>query len=396
VYTKTVIKDAMEVTATSPIQTKHDVVDLVPFTITGRTPFVVSAGQTVTVTGTGFHSTMTMALGGAKVLGLKVASEESASFVAPIQLGFGIVDLAANQDGIEQTVTLLYRGVSTDLPIITLTEPEVCSEYQYYDITGALKTGTRGCAAASLTDNDRISGTTSTARPYCWRDGQTDCVTTDRFKSADTDPLAISSWDIRYGKMLGGIRGRLKFCKNSANLGVFDESTSPAIFGVDKYDTIDDDNNGERGLPEEIPFGLEDFCDASAWSAGGIDSTTMTGYCNDADDQCTYQDMLTGLIWSEAAPVPVTWLDALVFCTGTISGYSDWRLPTLKELNQAAIDGIKTVSSDSFLTIDNASIYWSATTNSSATTQGWTVNLAVGAAESEAKSNLKFAACVRH
>jgi hypothetical protein len=397
-YTKSIVNEAREITSSTPLQTKRDILELVPFAITGRRPFVVGAGDDVTVLGTGFREGMYMVLGGSQVLGLRITSGESASFLAPIQSKFGLVDLTANQDGIEQTVSLLYRGIKTDLPVITLSEPEVCSDNQYYNVDGDLKTGTRGCdkaIALRLAEEPFGSSQSIVSHPNCWQDGQSGCVTTDRFKSVDTDFSALSSWDIRRGKTVGGIRGRLKFCKNAANLAVYDETVPPAKLGADIFDTIDDNNNGTPGVPSEIQPGVDDTCGASVWQAGGIDAAAKIGFCNEPDDQCTYDDLLTELSWSEASPTPLTWIDALVYCTGKIADHGDWHLPTSKELNQAAIDGIKAVSSTNFLAIDSTTLYWSATTNSASTTQAWSINLAAGAGESIGKYNLRYATCVR-
>jgi hypothetical protein len=397
-YTKLLLTEAKEVTATTPIQTRREVLELVPFVISSRTPFIVSTGDQVTVKGTGFRPSMSVAFGGLKVTNFKVESETSATFFPPSKTKFGITDLTANQDGIEQTVTVFYRGNKDDLPLITLTEPEVCSEFKYYDSIGDVKTGTRGCdkAAISLTDNNYAHFAGPWSIPICARDGQAGCMTTERFRSADSDPSAISPWDLRQGKTLAGIHGRLKFCKNTANLAVYDEKRSPEAVGPDEFTTIDDNTNNVRGTPEDFSSNLDQVCDESGWQSGGIDSGITPGFCNEVEDQCTYEDLITGLTWSEGTTSTVTWLNALAVCTGTIAGYSDWRTPTMKELNQAAIDGIKSVSSPNFLVIDSSRIYWSGTTNSLQTTQAWAVNLAAGAAESVAKNMPRYTACVRH
>jgi hypothetical protein len=396
-YSKALLPDTKEVAVTSSIQTKREVLDLVPFEMTGRTPFIVSSGDQVTLTGTGFRPSMSIAFGGLKVSSLKVKSETSAIFIPPIKSKFGITDVAANQDGVEQTITVMYRGIKTDLPLITLAEPEVCSEYKYYDITGAEKGGTRGCnaSAVSLTDSNYANFIGPWPFPVCSRDGQSGCLTTDRFKSADSDSSIISPWDIRQGKTIAGIRGKLKFCKNSTRLAEHEEANPSAIIGLEDYETIDDDDGGTHGTPEDSGGIGDELCDETGWRAGGIDSGPNFGFCNDREDDCTHDDLMTGLTWSEANPEPVPWFNAIAFCTGTIAGYSDWRLPNLKELNQAAIDGIKWVSSPNFLNTSRTATYWSATTNSSLTAQAWTLNLAVGAAESVVKNSRRYATCVR-
>jgi hypothetical protein len=396
-YTNSLITEAKEITVTAPIQTKREVLELVPFEITGRKPFIVSAGNQVTVTGTGFRPTMVMSFGGSKVINFRVETENSLSFYPPLQSKFGITDLTANQDGIEQTISVLYRGTKTDLPLITLSEPEVCSEYKYYDIDGTERTGTRGCgaAAASLTANNCVDHSNSSLLPTCSRDGQLGCVTTERFKSADSEPSVISPWDIRHGKTLAGIRGKLKFCKNSARQIISDESNAGTAIGFDYLDPNDDTVRRAAGTSDESLFEREQACDATVWQAGGIDSGSNPGACNDDEDQCTYEDLLTGLTWSKANIEPVPWVNAVTYCTGTLAGYSDWRSPTLNELNQAAIDGIDSVSSPNFIITDNKTVYWSATTNSSLPTQAWTVDLAGGTVESLMKTKLRRALCVR-
>jgi hypothetical protein len=191
------------------------------------------------------------------------------------------------------------------------------------------------------------------------------------------------------------IRGKLKFCKNSTKLVQHDETNPTVPIRLEDFDTTDIDNVGANGISEESPGNTEELCDESGWRAGGIDSGWNLGFCNDRDDDCTYEDLMTGLTWSEATTEPVSWINAITFCTGTKAGYGDWRPPNLKELNQAAINGIKWVSSPNFLSTNSATIFWSATTNSSLTAQAWSVNLAVGAVESLAKNNRRYATCVR-
>jgi hypothetical protein len=396
-YTKFLVTEAKEVTVTTPIQTKRQALEFVPFVVTSRQPFVVTALDLVTVSGTGFRSTMNLTFGGSKVLGVKIESETTASFFAPFLPRFGITDLTASQDGIEQTVTLLYRGIQTDLPIITLAEPQVCSEFKYYDITGALKAGTRGCdtAAASLTDAGVLLEPSVMPRANCWRDGQIDCVTTGRFKSADTDIAAISAKDIRRGKTIGGISGGRPFCNASENLARIGSQQTHGDSESDLSNVQVDGKIAPRGSPAEALLGLGSSCLPPLWYAGGVDSGLISGFCNDRDDQCIFEDLLTKLMWSESAVSPLPLADAQAFCRGMISGFSDWRLPTVMELIQAANNGVGVVIPESLLVSDSTAYYWSVTPNLDLATQNWTVGLADGAAISTAKNILRRTICVR-
>jgi hypothetical protein len=395
-YTKTLVTEGKEVSTTTPIQTKHEILELVPFAITQREPFVVSAGERITLTGTGFRPAMTVVLGGAKVLGLKIANEESAAFFAPIQPRFGFVDLTANQDGIEQTVTLLYRGVKTDLPIITLIEPEVCSEYQYYDGNGDLKTGTRACeaaAATNLTDSYLGPLRTTIPGPICWHDGQTECMTTKRYKAADTDSSTISSFDIREGRVIAGIRGGRKLCKNQSQMPALDEPPFQAKNGTDELSTIDGYENAAKLAPSALAVGEDISCIPIFWQSRGLGGSSSDGLCMESDEQCTYQDLLTGIIWSKSAPIPLTWPDAVAYCAGTLASQSDWRLPTPKELIQAATNGIAGLHSGNF--IGTSKNFWSATATSGITMPNWSVDTSNGHVKSVDNGVQLFVTCVR-
>ncbi len=101
-----------------------------------------------------------------------------------------------------------------------------------------------------------------------------------------------------------------------------------------------------------------------------------TGYAELVDNSDgTVTDTKTGLMWQKAEAGIMTWKAALAYSdTLVLAGFSDWRLPDLKELQSLA---------DSIL--DNPSIYrtafpdttsnnyWSSTTNEDATDYAWAV-----------------------
>lgn len=105
-------------------------------------------------------------------------------------MALGLTQLTADQDGISQTVSLIYSGAVSDIPVSTLGPADMCEGTVYYNGKGQLSTGIKPCLAAV---------------PACTEDGQAGCVTTSIFKSADTskiDPAKILA-----GHKLGGIAG---------------------------------------------------------------------------------------------------------------------------------------------------------------------------------------------
>ncbi len=88
----------------------------------------------------------------------------------------------------------------------------------------------------------------------------------------------------------------------------------------------------------------------------------------------TVSDTATGLMWQQDTPViEMTWDEALSYCESlNLAGYTDWRLPTKKELRSLldysrygpAID-------TSYFPDTFSSFYWSSTTNAYAPYAAW-------------------------
>ena len=113
--------------------------------------------------------------------------------------------------------------------------------------------GSAALTPANIRDGTTVFGTTGTligAIP-CLADGDADCVVTGFSKAIDVS--AIGPYDIRLGKNAGGIAGSLVFAKNMALTSSFDRTAGTgAVTGLDKFDTIDDLNNG-GALPTQAP-----------------------------------------------------------------------------------------------------------------------------------------------
>jgi hypothetical protein len=85
------------------------------------------------------------------------------------------------------------------------------------------------------------------------------------------------------------------------------------------------------------------------------------------DDGKTVTDYSTSLMWSQSdAPDPMDWNDALVYAeTSELAGYSDWRLPTPKELQSLVEYDSSTVAAidTDYFSLHQPDCYiWSSTT----------------------------------
>lgn len=262
--------------------------------------------------------------------------------------------------------------------------------FEWFDSTGARYTGSGDgdLVSANIASGQTIFGETGslTAAADCTSDGQIGCVTTSRYKAMDTDSSVISAWDIRHGKTAGGVSGSIAFLRNMADASTYDRSSGTgASAGVDVFDTIDDTNSNGVGFvfPTAAPTGWVQATGANwlrdSLSDNGSGGGTGNNSTCDGTEECVYKDRLTGAYWAKVTSTQDTWENAIAHCDGLSYGsYTDWRLPTQKEMLQAYVDGIWSLKDSTKLNL-LATSYWSATTNAQSTTYAFTMNFAGGA-----------------
>ena len=109
----------------------------------------------------------------------------------------------------------------------------------------------------------------------------------------------------------------------------------------------------------------------------------------------TVTDSSTGLMWQQSHS-RTTWQDALSYCEGlSLAGYSDWRLPDVKELESIADDTKYYAIDTTFFPSAIADNYWSATTYGWDTGQAFIVNFRYGNVSYFIKTMLSYVRCVR-
>jgi hypothetical protein len=115
----------------------------------------------------------------------------------------------------------------------------------------------------------------------------------------------------------------------------------------------------------------------------------------------TVSDTSTGLMWQQDAPViKMRWNEALSYCESLpLGGYTDWRLPTKKELRSLldySLDILyKPVINYDFFPKTQTSFYWSSTSNAYATDAAWGEHFADGYDYSSYKNVYNYFRAVR-
>jgi Protein of unknown function (DUF1566)/Secretion system C-terminal sorting domain len=112
----------------------------------------------------------------------------------------------------------------------------------------------------------------------------------------------------------------------------------------------------------------------------------------------TIKDNLTGLTWQKAPNLDtLTWENALVYAEGlTLSGFSDWRLPNIKELESINDERIVNPSvSTTYFTTIGVKKYWSSTSLPNQTTRAWYLSTQFGITTYELKTARQWVICVR-
>jgi Protein of unknown function (DUF1566)/Secretion system C-terminal sorting domain len=112
----------------------------------------------------------------------------------------------------------------------------------------------------------------------------------------------------------------------------------------------------------------------------------------------TIKDNLTGLTWQQVPNSDtLTWENALIYAEGlTLGGFSDWRLPNIKELQSINDERIinPSVSTTYFSTI-GVKKYWSSTSLPNQTTRAWYLSTQFGITTYELKTVRQSLICVR-
>ncbi len=209
------IKDELKAgSAVITVQTKVSQKSLEPMSLTARSPFVVRGGKTITLTGKHLRPTIRLALNGKSITSLNLASDTSLSFTAPGDVNTGLVKLTAEQEGTSQDVSLVFDGTG-DYPVFSQDKSKICSDIKFYDLNGALQTGTRNCSGTVVAD--------------CNSDGEVGCKTTNAVKAAVVAQIAPA--DLKAGKSIAGVVGTATLESHSSCS--MDGASSCVVDGVD-------------------------------------------------------------------------------------------------------------------------------------------------------------------
>ena len=124
--------------------------------------------------------------------------------------------------------------------------------------------------------------------------------------------------------------------------------------------------------------------------------TVTTRFQDNGDGTVT--DRTTGLMWQKIQPTTtMTWEQALSYGeTFTLAGYSDWRLPNIKEIQSINDESKLNPSVDkSVFSSFVVGKFWSSTTQYNAATRAWYMDFQYGIATYELKTVAMNVLCVR-
>lgn len=122
----------------------------------------------------------------------------------------------------------------------------------------------------------------------------------------------------------------------------------------------------------------------------------IPNHFNDNGDG-TITDNLTGLIWQQISfPDTLTWEEALTYAdTLTLKGYSNWRLPNIKELQSINDESrINPSLNTTYFNTGGAKKYWSSTSLPNQTTKAWFLDTQFGITTYDTKTTKHYLICV--
>ena len=110
-------------------------------------------------------------------------------------------------------------------------------------------------------------------------------------------------------------------------------------------------------------------------------------------------DNITGLMWqddADASSVTKNWSDAKTYCENlTLGGYTDWRLPSIDELEGIVDFEHYNPAIDPTFQHVTSYFYWSSTTYAVRTDYAWIVNFGSGYSDGGGKTRTSYVRCVR-
>ncbi|MEI6258706.1 MAG: DUF1566 domain-containing protein [Deltaproteobacteria bacterium] len=112
----------------------------------------------------------------------------------------------------------------------------------------------------------------------------------------------------------------------------------------------------------------------------------------------TVTDETTGLMWQQVTPEKVMiWDQATAYCRELqLSGYADWRLPTIHELNKIVdYNRFEPAIDNRYFINTAASWYWSSNTYVNFTSRAWGVYFGNGSVNYGSKNHAGYVRAVR-
>jgi hypothetical protein len=124
---------------------------------------------------------------------------------------------------------------------------------------------------------------------------------------------------------------------------------------------------------------------------------TITNHFTD-NGNGTITDNVTDLVWQKLHSTDsLTWEQSLTYAdTATIGGYSDWRLPNIKELHSLNDENFVNPSvNNAFFSNVGVNKFWSSTSLPNQTTKAWYLSTQFGITTYDAKTVKHYIYCVR-
>lgn len=120
----------------------------------------------------------------------------------------------------------------------------------------------------------------------------------------------------------------------------------------------------------------------------------QAGYVDNGDG--TVSDQSTGLVWEKAgSATDMNWEAALAWCeSATTGGYTDWRLPDIRELVSIVDESRTNLAIDPVFSCTE-STFWSGSTFVGDSQSAWSVSFGYGALSFFEKTTADAVRCVR-